>query len=64
MTNYKLNLFLTTLTKAAAEIGLRVKPDETSISRDVMIYGKDLLWKGAFLPQALKTISRTLPDVN
>jgi hypothetical protein len=60
----KIALFLDPLTKAAAKIGLTVKPDETCTSRNLIIYGKDILYKGAFMPQALKRISRTLPDVN
>jgi hypothetical protein len=62
--DYKIQLFLETLTKAAQDIGLMVKPDETAVSRNVVIYGKDILFKGSFMPQALKRISRTLPDVN
>jgi hypothetical protein len=34
------------------------------LSRDIIINYIELLRKGAFLPQALKRISRTLPDVN
>jgi hypothetical protein len=60
----KIQTFMDTLTRVGLEIGLVVKPDETCVSRDIMIYGKDILWKGALLPQALKRISRTLPDVN
>jgi hypothetical protein len=60
----KIDLFLKTLTKSASEVGLMVKPDKTCVSREIIIYGKDLLRSGAFLPQALKRISRTLPDVN
>jgi hypothetical protein len=53
-----------TLTSVAQDVGLMVKPDETAISRNIVIYGKDILYNGCFLPQALKRISRTLPDVN
>ncbi|PNF27492.1 hypothetical protein B7P43_G04288 [Cryptotermes secundus] len=60
----KIQLFLKTLTEVAKEMGLMVKPDETATSRNIVIYGKDILYKGAFMPQALKRISRTLPDVN
>jgi hypothetical protein len=60
----KIKLFLDTLTSAAREIGLTVKPDETCVSRDIVIYGKDILKKESFMPQALKRISRTLADVN
>jgi hypothetical protein len=60
----KIKLFLDTLTAAAREIGLTVKPDETCVSRDIVIYGKDILKRGSFMPQALKRISRTLADVN
>lgn len=63
--NCKLNLFLTTPTRAASEIWLTVKPDETCIIRNIVIYGKDLLLRqGTLLPQALNRLSRTLPDVN
>jgi hypothetical protein len=34
------------------------------LSRDIIINYIDFLRKGAFLPQALKRISRSLPDVN
>jgi hypothetical protein len=60
----KIHLFLQTLTAVAAETVLMVKPDETCVSKNLMIYRKYLLWKGAYLPQAFKRISRTLPDVN
>lgn len=60
----KIQLFLKTLTDVATDLGLMVKPDETATSRNIVIYGKDILFQGALMPQALKRISRTLPDVN
>jgi hypothetical protein len=62
--HHKLQTFMTTLTRVAQDVGLMVNPDETAISRNVAIYGKYILYKGSFMPQALKRISRTLPDVN
>jgi hypothetical protein len=59
----KIQTFIDTLISVAQDIGLMVKPDETAVSRNVVIYGKDILFKGSFMPQALKRISRTLPDV-
>lgn len=57
-------MFLDTLEESAKQIGLKVKKDETWVSYNVMIYGKDILLKGAYSSQALKRISRLLKDVN
>ncbi|QMP82176.1 RNA-dependent RNA polymerase, partial [Blattodean arli-related virus OKIAV101] len=62
--DHKANLFLQTLTDIALHIGLIVKPEETCSSRNVIIYGKDIIYKGSFMPQAIKRISRTMPEVN
>jgi hypothetical protein len=39
---HKIDLFLKTLTRAAAQVGLTVKPDETCTIREIVIYGKAL----------------------
>jgi hypothetical protein len=56
--------FMTVLEKRASELGLKIKACETSTSTDVMIYGKEILFKGAYMTQGVKRISRTLPDTN
>ncbi|UHK03318.1 MAG: RNA-dependent RNA polymerase [Hangzhou acrida cinerea lispivirus 1] len=56
--------YIGVLKQIALTIGLIVKPEETSISRDILIYGKDIIYKGSFLPQMSKRISRILDDVN
>lgn len=58
------DLFITTLDECARDIGLEINPAETWISSRLIIYGKDMLYQGAYLPQTLKKISRTFPDVN
>jgi hypothetical protein len=57
-------IFMEVLEKRASELGLRIKACETSTSTDVMIYGKEILYKGAYMTQGLKRISKVLPDTN
>jgi hypothetical protein len=52
------------LEKRASELGLKIKACETSTSTDVMIYGKEILYRGVYTTQGIKRISRTLPDTN
>ncbi|QMP82242.1 RNA-dependent RNA polymerase [Blattodean arli-related virus OKIAV102] len=56
--------YMGVLETRARELGLRIKAEETSVSTDVMIYGKEILYRGAYMPQGIKRISRTLPDTN
>ncbi|QMP82349.1 RNA-dependent RNA polymerase [Isopteran arli-related virus OKIAV103] len=56
--------FIQKLQEYASEIGLHVKKDETWVGMDILAYGKEILYKGAYMPQGLKRISRLLTDVN
>lgn len=56
--------FQQVLDSTAKALGLEVKLQETFYSSDLLIYGKDILYKGAFLSSATKKISRMLVDVN
>lgn len=56
--------FISMLDKCALEIGLVIKPDESWVSSSFLVYGKDMMFKGAYLPQSAKRISRTMVDVN
>lgn len=56
--------FQSVLDKASRALGLEVKMEETFYSTDVLIYGKDILYKGAYLSSATKKISRMLADIN
>uniref|UniRef100_A0AB38ZJM8 RNA-directed RNA polymerase L n=1 Tax=Crocidura lasiura lispivirus 2 TaxID=3139472 RepID=A0AB38ZJM8_9MONO len=60
----RLDEFFKDLTTYADHIGLVVKQEESWVSSTLINYGKEILYKGAFLPSASKRISRTLPDVN
>uniref|UniRef100_A0AAT9JA31 RNA-directed RNA polymerase L n=1 Tax=Macrotermes bellicosus lispivirus 1 TaxID=3133480 RepID=A0AAT9JA31_9MONO len=60
----RIDKFITTLQDLAGKIGLHVKMEETWVGMDVLTYGKEILYKGAFMPQGLKRISRLLTDVN
>uniref|UniRef100_A0AAT9JFS1 RNA-directed RNA polymerase L n=1 Tax=Macrotermes subhyalinus lispivirus 1 TaxID=3133482 RepID=A0AAT9JFS1_9MONO len=60
----KVDKFISTLRDLAGKIGLHVKMEETWVGMDVLTYGKEILYKGAFMPQGLKRISRLLTDVN
>lgn len=51
------DLFVATLDQAARDIGLEIKPDESWTSSKLIIYGKDMLYEGAYLPQTMKKIS-------
>ncbi|QMP82292.1 RNA-dependent RNA polymerase [Strepsipteran arli-related virus OKIAV104] len=59
LTNY-----LKILQDSARGIGLEIKLEETWLSTVFMIYGKEMLYDGDFLPSAIKKISRTLADIN
>lgn len=59
-----LKKFMSILTQLASDLGLVIKPQETSMSSDVLVYGKEILYRGAYMTQGLKRISRTLPDTN
>ncbi|KAK9679604.1 Mononegavirales RNA dependent RNA polymerase [Popillia japonica] len=50
--------------KASRALGLEVTMEEIFYSTDVLIYGKDILYKGAYLSSATKKISRMLADIN
>lgn len=56
--------FMATLTRTAEEIGLPIKREETWISTNVFVYGKEIIVKGTFLPGALKRIGRVYFEVN
>lgn len=60
----RIHCFSNILFTLAADIGLHVKLDETWVGMDILTYGKEILYKGAFMPQGLKRISRLLTDVN
>lgn len=60
----KTKIFMSVLEKRASELGLMVKACETSTSTDVMMYGKEIMYKGAYMTQGIKRISRALPDTN
>ncbi|QQM16270.1 putative replicase [Jimsystermes virus] len=60
----KVDKFINTLKDVAEKIGLHVKEEETWVGMDILTYGKEILYKGAFMPQGLKRISRLLTDVN
>jgi len=60
----KVDKFIKTLETYAQKIGLHVKMDETWVGMDILAYGKEILYQGAFMPQGLKRISRLLTDVN
>ncbi|UUW06592.1 VP1 [Cat Tien Hospitalitermes Lispi-like virus] len=62
--SHKIDKFISTLKSLADSIGLHVKEEETWVGMDVLAYGKEILYKGAFMPQGLKRISRLLTDVN
>jgi hypothetical protein len=59
-----INKFLSNLQIVSEKSGLHVKLEETWTGMDILVYGKDILHKGAFQPQGLKRISRLLSDVN
>lgn len=59
-----INKFMTSLTTLSEQLGLKVKLDETWCSADFLVYGKEVIHKGVFLPQGLSRISRLLTDVN
>jgi hypothetical protein len=47
-------IFMEVLEKRASELGLRIRACETSTSTDVTIYGKEILYKVAYMTQGLK----------
>jgi hypothetical protein len=55
---------LSNLQLVSEKSGLHVKLEETWTGMDILVYGKDILHRGAFQPQGLKRISRLLSDVN
>lgn len=62
--NQTIDKFIVTLQQLAGKIGLHVKKEETWVGTDILTYGKEILYRGAFMPQGLKRISRLLTDVN
>lgn len=60
----KVDQFMNALSHVAEQIGLTVKKEETWVSSIFLIYGKEMLFRGAYTSQASKRISRTLTDVN
>lgn len=59
-----LNNYLYILDETAKGLGLIVKVDETWISHLFISYGKEMLYKGVYLSQTYKRVSRIIPDVN
>lgn len=60
----QVSLFWTVLNDISNKIGLKTKPEESATSSNIVIYGKNILYKGFYLHMSLKKISRCLPDVN
>ncbi|QWT43285.1 putative large polymerase protein [Anisopteromalus calandrae negative-strand RNA virus 1] len=56
--------FWEALNTLSADIGLKTKPEESAVSSNVMIYGKNIYVNGARTSMASKGISRAFPDVN
>jgi hypothetical protein len=52
------------LVRVSEGIGLTVKQEETWVSSMFLIYGREMLLRGAYMPQGTKRISRLLTDVN
>jgi hypothetical protein len=63
-TEDQMDSFMRALTEISEGIGLLAKPKETWVSSVFLIYGKEMLLRGAYMPQATKHISRLLTDVN
>ncbi|QPL15365.1 RNA-dependent RNA polymerase, partial [Hymenopteran arli-related virus OKIAV100] len=62
--NSQTTIFMNTLNGVANDLGLKVKADESAISSNCIVYGKEIIVNGAYLPQSIKKISRALTDVN
>nr|QBP37026.1 putative polyprotein [Lampyris noctiluca rhabdo-like virus 1] len=59
-----LKFYCSVLSKVAEAFGLVIKQEESWFSSQIINYGKDILFDGAYTSQGLKGISRTLSDTN
>uniref|UniRef100_A0A5S6QMP5 RdRp catalytic domain-containing protein n=1 Tax=Trichuris muris TaxID=70415 RepID=A0A5S6QMP5_TRIMR len=56
--------YMMRLSQVFNSIGLPVKREESWMHLDIFAYGKDILYRGAVLPMAIKRIMHIMPDVN
>uniref|UniRef100_A0A5S6QMJ3 RdRp catalytic domain-containing protein n=1 Tax=Trichuris muris TaxID=70415 RepID=A0A5S6QMJ3_TRIMR len=60
----RVEAYMNRLSSIFNSVGLPVKKEESWVHLDVFAYGKDILYKDAVLPMAMKRVMRIMPDVN